>query len=283
MFGYVIANLETLDEIQQQRYRACYCGLCHAIRQEYSSLARLSLNYDMTFLVLLLNSLYEPEEADGIARCVAHPFQPRNYWLSRCTRYCAAMNVALAYYNCMDDWQDDRKVSGLLEAQLFRTAKQKITAAYPRQTSSITEALLALNSLERSGRPDPDGAANSFGRLMGEIFVMDESDYWAPTLRTVGEGLGRYIYLLDAVIDLEHDLRRGRYNPLSELARSGRKTVDFQDDLTLLIGECAAAFEQLPLVQDAELLRNILYSGLWIKFYQALDKQTGANGKGGPS
>ena len=102
--------------------------------------------------------------------------------------------------------------------------------------------------------------------------------------RTIGgEGLGRYIYLLDAVIDLEHDLRRGRYNPLSELARSGRKTVDFQDDLTLLIGECAAAFEQLPLVQDAELLRNILYSGLWIKFYQALDKQTGANGKGGPS
>lgn len=60
MFGYIIANLTLLDENQKQRYQSCYCGLCHMIRTEFSSLSRLSLNYDMTFLVLLLSSLYEP-------------------------------------------------------------------------------------------------------------------------------------------------------------------------------------------------------------------------------
>ena len=36
--------------------------------------------------------------------------------------------------------------------------------------------------------------------------------------------------------------------------------------LTLLIGEAAIAFETLPLVQDADILRNILYSGVWTRF-----------------
>ena len=28
MFGYVIANLEALNEEQRARYRSYYCGLC---------------------------------------------------------------------------------------------------------------------------------------------------------------------------------------------------------------------------------------------------------------
>ncbi len=283
MFGYIIANPELLDEDQRQRYRACYCGLCRAIGEECSSLSRVSLNYDMTFLALLLSSLYEPEESAGQKRCPVHPFKPQSYWYNDATRYCAAMNVALAAYNCLDDWHDDRNVLKLLEAQLFHGPTASAARRYPRQTNAITQCLAELTALEKRGVPDPDGAANCFGRLMGELFVWKEQDHWAPTLRAVGEGLGRYIYILDAAVDLQEDLQRGRYNPLSGLAREGRSLPDFQEELSLLIGECTEAFERLPLVQDVELLRNILYSGVWIRYAQALDKQTKELDKGGPA
>ena len=282
MFGYIIANLTLLDEAQKQRYQSCYCGLCHMIRTEFSSLSRLSLNYDMTFLVLLLSSLYEPEETASQSRCAAHPLRRRPYWQNRCTRYCAAMNIMLAYDNCMDDWNDDRSVLSLAEAQVFRGGRAKAAGNYPRQSAAIAQCLSQLSGLERSGLPDPDGAANCFGRLMGELFVPDEDDHWAPLLRTVGEGLGRFIYTLDAAVDLEDDLRQSRYNPLSALAAEGRTLADFQEELTLLIAECTEAFERLPLVQDADLMRNILYSGVWLKYTQALDRQTRTNHEGGP-
>ena len=283
MFGYIIANPELLDEGQRQRYRECYCGLCRAICEECSSLSRVSLNYDMTFLVLLLSSLYEPEEYAGKKRCPVHPMSPQNYWYNDATRYCAAMNVALAACNCMDDWHDDHNFLKLLEAQLFRGPAAKVSRQYPRQIRAITDCLAALSELERRGMPDPDGTANCFGRLMGELIVWKETDYWAPTLRTVGEGLGRYLYILDAAVDLPEDIRRGRYNPLSDLAQEGRTLPDFQEMLLLLIGECTEAFERLPLIQDAALLRNILYSGVWIRYAQALDKLKKEDKKGGPT
>lgn len=283
MFGYVIANPEGLTDAQKQRYRDCYCGLCHTLHRDYSGLSRLSLNYDMTFLVLLLSSLYEPEETHAQARCIVHPIARHSYWFNDSTHYCAAMNIALAYYNCIDDWNDDRRLIKLGEAQLFRRAHRKIAAKYPRQTGMILRCLEELSALERSGVPDPDRAANCFGRLMGELFVPDETDYWAPVLRIVGEALGRFIYILDAAVDLQDDLQHGRYNPLSDMARDGKTLADFQDYLTLLIGECSAAFEQLPLLQDVDLMRNILYSGVWTKYLHALNKQTPSTTKEDPT
>ena len=33
-----------------------------------------------------------------------------------------------------------------------------------------------------------------------------------------------------------------------------------------LLARCARSFERLPCVEDADLLRNILYSGVWLKY-----------------
>ena len=62
MFGYVTASMGELTQEQRQRYMGCYCGICRAIGRNSSGPSRLSLNYDMVFLALLLSSLYEPEE-----------------------------------------------------------------------------------------------------------------------------------------------------------------------------------------------------------------------------
>ena len=102
---------------------------------------------------------------------------------------------------------------------------------------------------------------------MGELFVTD--DLWDARLRPCGEALGRFIYLLDAVIDLPEDLRHGRYNPLRTLPQD----ADLHALLTMLLGECSTAFEALPVLQDVELLRNILYSGVWLRYEAAMKKR----------
>ena len=124
-----------------------------------------------------------------------------------------------------------------------------------------------LSAIEQADTGDPDAAANCFGRLMGELFVTDE--LWDARLRPFGEALGRFIYLLDAVIDLPEDLRHGRYNPLRTLPQD----ADLHALLTMLLGECSMAFEALPVLQDVELLRNILYSGVWLRYEAAMKKR----------
>ena len=66
MFGYVIANREIMTEEQIERYRAYYCGLCRTLKRRHGAAARFTLNYDMTFLVLLLSSMCEPEEEERL-------------------------------------------------------------------------------------------------------------------------------------------------------------------------------------------------------------------------
>ena len=147
MFGFVLANRSLLTQEQLLRYRSCYCGLCGEIGHTYGSLQRFALNYDMTFLVLLLSSLYEPEEAASSVRCVAHPWKPHAQWRNAFTAYAAAMNVALAYYQCMDDWEDEKKLLSRLEASIFSSSLPAIEAAYPRQANAIQSSLAELHRI----------------------------------------------------------------------------------------------------------------------------------------
>lgn len=265
MFGYVVADRSKLTEAQLRRYQSCYCGLCRCIGRRHGTAQRAALNYDMTFLVLLLCSLYEPQEQADAGRCIVHPVSPHDRWTADATAYAADLNMALAYYNCMDDWHDDRRLRSLLLAWVFRRSVRSVQAQWPEQCRAIEDCMDALRQIEAQDLQDPDAGANAFGKLMGSLFVWKQ-DRWAPLLRQMGEALGRFIYLMDAVLDLEQDLKRGRYNPLRSRAEAGMKREDFLPVLRLLIGECTDAFERLPLLQDLDLLRNILYSGVWSRF-----------------
>ena len=87
-------------------------------------------------------------------------------------------------------------------------------------------------------------------------------DNWAEILRSLGDALGRFIYLADAVNDYRSDLRKGKYNPLVAMG-SGEDRSRWEEYLVLALGQCTRAYEMLPLVQDKDILDNILYSGVW--------------------
>ena len=170
--------------------------------------------------------------------------------------------MLLARLNCLDDWQDERKPLKWAEAKLLEKPAAAAAERWPRQWAAIREDLGLLAELEKRREPSPDPAANAFGRLMGELFVLRE-DHWAPTLRAMGESMGRFIYLLDAVLDRAKDRRRGLYNPLEAMTAEGATQEDLREILTELMADCAAVWEKLPILRDAELQRSVLYSGVW--------------------
>ena len=264
MFGYVTANLGELTREQQERYRSVYCGICRNIRQQSSQLARLGLSYDMAFLSLLLMSLYEPTEQAGDRACMLHPIHPRAWVDNEYTRYSADMNVALAYYNFLDDWQDEGKRTAKLLADRLYKPFQAVKGRYPRQCNAMETCLQALSRLEKENCENPDLTANTFGALMAELMVYKE-DFWSPVLRRLGMALGRFIYLLDAVLDYDQDEKKGSYNPFLAMG-TGKDPERWEQYLVLTMAGCAEAFEQLPLVQDKALLDNILYSGVWVAY-----------------
>ena len=264
MFGFVTANMGELSQPQKERYGSIYCGICRCIRDAYGQTARLALSYDMVFLCTLLMSLYEPEETGNTERCLVHPLTTRPWVKSEIIRYGADMNVVLAYYNCLDDWNDDKNPASRLLAKKLEGRLPELESRYPRQCSAIRKSLDTLAGLEQENCPNPDLPAAAFGELMAELLVWRE-DFWAPTLRRMGMELGRFIYLMDAVMDYAGDEKKGKYNPFLAMGQ-GENRADWEQCLVLTMERCTEAFEMLPLVQDKAILDNILYSGVWVSY-----------------
>ena len=264
MFGFVSANIAELSKQDRSRYNAVYCGICREIREQCSGAARLGLSYDMAFLALLLMSLYEPEEVTGSRACGLHPINPRVWVDNEYIRYCACMNVALGYYNALDDYEDENRLSAKVMTGIFGRDLDTIRTRYPRQCNAIEHCLSRLKQLEAENCQNPDLPAGCFGELLGELFVCRE-DLWADTLRQMGDALGRYIYLADAAMDYRRDIRKKQYNPFLAMG-SGETYAQWEQYLVMTMGRCTEHYERLPLVQDKTILDNILYSGIWVEY-----------------
>ena len=279
MFGYIVTNPEQLPKERQQRFRAVYCGLCATLRKRHGLAGSATLSYDLTFLALLLNALYEPAEQTGRERCPAHPMKRHDCAVSPVMDYVADMNVALAYHKCLDNWRDDRSVLAAGEGALLKRAYAKVQQAYPEKCAAIEAWLREIHDIEDRQLLEIDPPVNATGKLLGELFVYPGDDTWADALRAVGDGLGRFIYFMDAYDDLPQDLRKGRYNPLKKL----RDREDYEElcrtALTIMVAGATEAFETLPIVLDYDILENVLYSGVWSK-YAYLQKKRDAHGKG---
>lgn len=262
MFGFVNANFQELSKAQQARYSAIYCGICQAIRLRSGNLARITLSYDMAFLALLHLSLYEPQEKSGRSFCALHPLKPRPWVESPQIQYAADMNVALAYYKALDDCEDEGSRSAKLLANALAPHYHRIEQQFPRQCAAIADCIGQLRQIENRNESNPDIPASCFGQLMAELMVYQE-DLWAEDLRSMGFHLGRFIYLADAMLDYDRDIRKKQYNPF--LAQ-GQEKDKWEEYLLLAMGSCTESYEKLPLVQDKPLLDNILYSGVWVQY-----------------
>ena len=215
MFGYIIINKAEMKFKEFDLYHAYYCGICRDLKRRYGAAGQISLSYDMTFLAMLLTGLYEPETREGTCKCLVHPFESHATRNNIFTEYAADMNALFAYYKCQDDWQDEKKLRGLLYGRVLEGRTEGLRKSYREKWGRLGKLMQAFNQAERDPGADIDTLAGLFGQVMAEIVAVRQ-DEWEENLRRLGFFLGKFIYLMDAYEDIEEDLKKGTPNPLKE-------------------------------------------------------------------
>lgn len=265
LFGYVMINKADMKVKDFDSYQSYYCGLCQSLKKEYGKLGQFTLTYDMTFLVILLTGLYEPAIEQHMFRCMAHPVKKKQSFENQYSRYAADMNILLSYQKMLDDAKDEKKLSKRFLTFVLKGKYKLAKKKYPEKAERMEYLLQALNEAEQQREQNVDVPSGLFGELTASMFRYQE-DEWADDLSRMGFYLGKFIYILDAYDDIEKDIKSGSYNPLIEMSKRPDFEETIRQILILLMADCAKAFERLPIVQNVDILRNVIYSGVWCRY-----------------
>ena len=272
MFGYVRINKMDLTFREFDYYKGYYCGLCKYLKENHGEISRLSLNYDITFLIVILTALYKLDSDITYERCIANPLKKKMRIVNEITEYAASMNILLSYYKLEDNLYDDNGIKDKLAYELYKGKLKKAYEKYPQKAEYIKQQLGNLRELEKQESKSIDKVSNTFGNLMGEIFVYKKDEY-EQNLRNIGFNLGKYIYILDAYEDLEEDNKKGRYNPFIDYIDKKEELKNKVDRLiSMSLGMATKNIEQLNLEFNKSIIDNIIYSGVYLRYKSILEK-----------
>lgn len=287
MFGYVRPPLAALPKEEGERFRRMYCGLCHTLGRRCGPIARWILNYDFTFLAILLSEGAEEAET---RRCAAHPLQKRP-----CLKASPAMELAadesviLAWRKLCDGVEDGPFLRGLPERggkALLRSAYARAAERRPAFDAEVRKQLDILHGLERANCPSLDQPAEAFALLLRGAAAEAEG-VRRRVLEEILYHLGRWIYLLDAADDLKRDARNGNYNPVALRydLRGGVWTPEARRAFALTLDHSVHAITAAFALWDfgvwAPVLEAAFYGGLFQTGRAVLDGTFHAFGRDG--
>ena len=271
MFGYVMPPLHTLPEAEAERFRRAYCGLCHTLGVRYGPAARFILNYEFTFLAILLS---DPQEGGvGSGRCMANPLKRRDFLEPTPVLELAAdESVILAYWQSRDGAADSGPLRGLKyrgAAGVLAPAYRRAAAFRPAFDENTRRQLCLLGELEAERCPSLDRAADAFATLLAGAAAEIADPTGRRVLGQLLYHLGRWVYLIDAADDLKEDAASGNYNPvalrfgLAEGRWTPEARREFAATLDHSIHMMATAFELWDFGVWRPLLESTLYTGLF--------------------
>jgi len=277
MFGYVTPCKMELKIKDYEKFKAYYCGLCRSIKSSYGQFPRLTLNYDMTFLAILLDSLSEDKYNFTKFSCAVHPLKKRlminnNMALD----YAAFCNTTLAYYKLMDDVYDNKTMKSKVFSLFLKNYLSKSKIEYTEVINYTKEKLSLLSTLEATPvNLSIDELSHVFADLTGFIVSFYYKDApFKENLYWLGYNLGKWIYIIDAYDDLEKDIKSDSFNAINSLFNLEK--LDFKSFskiikprinyiLTTCAEQCLKNLNSLPLIKNEDILYNILELGLMEK------------------
>ena len=274
MFGYTTVNKPEMKFKEYDLYHSYYCGLCTVLKKRFGLTGEFTLSYDGAFLCALLSDLYDEKDVVSARRCGMHPIGKHAIRTNSVTDYAADMNVLMAMYKCRDDWHDDKKLARKIIADILGRKTSSIRKEYESKIAVILQSMKDMDEIESTGNPEPEKMAELFGKSMAEVYAY-RHDEWEKYLRTFGDHLGRAIYYMDAYEDIFLDIKKGRYNPYSDIYTRPDFEGIARQMVTEELQEACIAFEKLPLIENVSILRNILYSGIWTRFNIVASKRSG--------
>lgn len=268
MFGYVKPYNPELRVRELEEYKAVYCGLCKQLGRSFGVFARFTLSYDFAFLAMLKTAL-DSEICPETERCacIAHPFCKRIRVRENAAMQMAARAAMISvYYKLLDDRADEgffRRIGAALLLPFAKRARRKALAFADGAAADEAAAKMsaAQGQLEAEKCQIPDAAAEPTANFLAAVFKnCAATAEQAAVLERFGYLLGRYVYLCDALDDLEDDRRRGRYNPF--LYAGGEAAIGAKNALFLTTAELSDDFDLLELHRYEGILENIIRIGL---------------------
>lgn len=273
MFGYVTPCKMELKIKDYEKFKAYYCGLCKAIKKDFGNLPRLVLNYDMTFLAVLLDSLEDTECSFKKEHCIIHPITTKIILKDhRVLSYAAFCNTILSYFKLIDNVNDDISLRNKINLFFLKPYIKKVSGDLKYHIKYMEDKLNELYKMELSPEGKSiDELSHPFAELTGYIISSYKTYSFKDTLYSLGYNLGKWIYIIDAFDDLEKDMLRNKFNAINCALNNEKKSfqvfskeIESRIDFTLVncANQCLNNFNKLPLKKNEDLLYNILQYGL---------------------
>lgn len=281
MFGYIRPSKPWLRVYELEEYKGVYCSLCKDLGRRYGQLSRMTLSYDFAFLAMLHLALAEEEPSFEAQHCIIHPIKKNLCCLGGApVSLCSDIAVLMVYYKLLDNIAD----SGFFASLPYRLSwpaaarlRKKAARRQPEADEIIRRCMERQRQLEQANTASVDLASEPTAEAMGGICALLSADAAQKrVLERFGYFLGRYIYLIDALDDLEEDAASHGYNPF--LLRDGEHSPQVlrenaRGSLYLTIAELAKCYELLTLRRFKPVLDNILYLGMKEVTQQILQKK----------
>ena len=212
MFGYIQPDIPYLYFKDATLYKALYCGLCKSIGRSCGQTARFGLSYDMTFLSALLHNIKNTDVTIEKQRCAANVFTRRPMALDDgITKTVACLNTLLTYYKLTDDILDEHK--GRISRAFFKRGYKKAKALHPDAAGIVKARMAELFELEKAGCASLDMAADPFGLMIADLSDYCLGESATEYTRKLFYGVGKWVYLIDALDDYDKDVKKKNYNP----------------------------------------------------------------------
>ena len=281
MLGYVQVFKPDLKVREYELYMGYYCGVCKYIGKEYGQLPRMVLSYDAAFLALLLACVDDTPDAPVQEHCVMHHIKNKTIIRNAAIEYAGDVMLILAWYKMLDDARDEGKVTAKAAMRLLRRLHHRLQKKYPDLCDGIEINLEKLSGLEQAKCASLDEAAESFSRIMEVIFeegaraLYPSSQNLHETFGRIGYHMGKWIYLIDAVDDIEENIESGAYNPLLyrfeyQGVTSGETPQQFRDrirdklefNLYHYLAVLSEQTESLDIKKNRGIIDNVIYFGM---------------------
>lgn len=273
MLGYVTADKPELKMREFEIYNGYYCGVCKSIARRYGQLPRMVLSYDAAFLALLVAGLYKDEDDPEREHCIIHPIKKKTIVDNAAIDYAGDVMLILAWYKLLDDAHDEGRLYAKAAVKTMGRVYRKLRKARPQLCEKVSENLKSLTKLEGEKCSNLDEAAETFAKIMEAIFEegpLPEGFKERQVLQRIGYHLGKWIYLMDAIDDIEENIESGAYNPLLYRFRYEPGESDFKGriietcrfNLFHYLGEIGKAVDLLGIKKNRGIIENVVYKGL---------------------
>lgn len=276
MFGYIKPYKPYMRFIEWDIYKGVYCSICHRMVKRFGILSGFFISYDSTFLALLLLSLSDKKIKLIDGRCRYNPLKKCKLCMgeNEILDFAGAISIILFYHKLKDNISDSKfikKIFSRLIKFLIKYSYKRAKESYGDLESIVNDCMKLQELEEKSPFSNIDSSCDPTAKMVSAVLSVNARDEREKRiLSSLGYFLGRWIYLADALDDLESDLKKHEYNPLINLY--GLKTeqdlensdvYDYCNDImNQTVSQIVASYNLLEIRRFKSILDNIINMGI---------------------